>query len=878
MHRPDTSQILALRLFRWFCRPDLVRSIEGDLIELYHSRVELVGATRARLLMFIDVLLLFRPGIIKSINFSFTIIRYDMIRNYLLTAYRNLAKNKTYSIINITGLALGIAASLLMLGYLRFERNYDSFHENADRIYRVPMTVTEKGTLPQRFAFTYPAVAGALKADFPEIEDAIRIRKGSGLVTVDDVKIPKLVMRWVDKQFLTMFSFPFAFGDTSALDEINSAVLTRKIANQLFGVDDARGKTFGYGGNLFQVSAVIEDVPVNSHLQFDILLSFQKYIELAKGFGGDADGSWGWSDFYTYVLLKEDADVDNVRRKLVDFADRYLGERMKTSSFVNEFQLQPLLDIHTRSNYDYEFNGSGNYKYLDYVVIASVFILLMAWLNYVNLSTSRSLERVREVGVRKSIGAHRAELMYQFLFESMVVNGIAIFVGFALANVALPTVGNLIGKPLTLPSVTDFTFWGITFAALVIGAMMSGFYPAFVLSSFRPSQALKGKLSIASGGLFRKAMVVVQVTLAVILIAGTIGLIQQVRFMRNQDLGVNIDKKLVLSESVGRDTTYSFALQAFATELKKIPDIKQVAFSSDVPGDEVGSSSTFRQPSDPSGKRCRTFAVDENFFTMYNLSLVAGRPFERTRSDERTSLIINETAVKVLGFESPEDAIQKKLVSYDEGDPVFTIVGVIKDYHQESLQYEFNPTVFYLGSSYWDYYSLEVEGAEYSHLVAKVQDVWKRFFPDSPFTYFFLDQYYNAQYRTENTFEILLSSFTVLGIVVACLGLLGLSSFTVSRRTKEIGIRKVLGARVGQIISLLTKEYLVLVVLASILAIPVAVFLFDQWLTTYAFRVSLGWWFFVTPVALIVVITLLAVGLQSLKAAWVNPVRSLRSE
>jgi len=258
--------------------------------------------------------------------------------------------------------------------------------------------------------------------------------------------------------------------------------------------------------------------------------------------------------------------------------------------------------------------------------------------------------------------------------------------------------------------------------------------------------------------------------------------------------------------------------------------------------------------------------------------LVAGRPFERTRSEEQSSLILNETAVRVLGFNSAEDAIQKTLVSSDDSGRVFTIVGVIKDYHQESLQFEFNPTVFFLGRSYWDYYSLKIEGADYSQLIGKVQDVWKQFFPDSPFNYFFLDQYYNAQYRTENTFEVLLSSFTVLGVVVACLGLLGLASFTVSRRTKEIGIRKVLGAKVGQIISLLTKEYLLLVVLASLLAIPVAVFLFDQWLATYAFRVSLGWWFFVIPVVLILLVTLLAVGLQSLKAAWVNPVHSLRSD
>lgn len=802
-----------------------------------------------------------------------------MLRNYLRVAIRNLFKNKFFSFINIAGLALGIAASLLMLNYHRFENSYDSFHTKRDRIYRVPMSITETGQLPQNFAFTYPAVANALKSEMPEVEDAIRFRKGWGLITIEDKKIPGLQSFWVDQNMFNVFTFPFLYGDAeSALAERNNVVLTKKTALRLFGVEDARGKTFTYFFNQeFQVSAVIEDVPVNSHLTFDFLVPYQTYVEAVKAFGADAENSWSWSDYYTYVLLKPGADVKTLEEKLPVFTQRHKGEDMKDKGYEQYFYLQPLADIHTRSAYDYELAGNGNYAYLDYIAMASFFILFMAWLNYVNLSTSRSLDRAREVGVRKSVGAVRYELIAQFLMESMVVNLIAIGVGVLIMLLITPSVSNLIGKQLTIPSIYEFQFWGFVGVFMLVGALASGFYPAFVLSSFKPFIALKGLAGHqGSKNSLRKAMVVIQVSLAVVLISGTVGLLKQIEFMRNRDLGINIDQTLVLRERVPRDSTFVPVINSFMNELQQNPSIKSVTASGDVPGGEVGGSSSYNRVESDNAKRCRQFEVDENFFRNFELPLLAGRSFSKDFADDRSAVVLNETAVRVLGFESPEAAVNQQLLDFN--NTKYTIIGVVKDYHQESLQYEFDPIVFELREYYWNYYSLKLSGDNASSVIAYTEASWKKFFPDSPFDYFFLDQYFNAQYKTELTFGVLLTSFTFLGIVVACLGLLGLSSFTVAKRTKEIGVRKVLGASMSNIVALITKEYMLLVGLSFIVAIPVSQYLISLWLEGYAFKVSIGVGFFLLPMVITLLITFGTVGFQSLKAAWVNPVNSLRSE
>ncbi len=800
-----------------------------------------------------------------------------MIRNYLRVAIRNLAKERFFSLINIIGLALGIAAALLMINYYRFEKSYDRYHSKADRIYRVPMAVTEKGHAPQTFAFTYPAVANALKNDFPEVEEAVRFRKGFSLVSLDAKKIPGLRGLWMDEEVFRIFDFTFLQGDgASALHNLNNVVLTKHTALKLFGPGDPRGKTLTFVNQVFQVSAVIDDLPVNSHLQFDFLVPFKKYIEIIKAVGGDADNSWGWSDFYTYILLREGHTAGQLEAKLPDFTWRHMGKSMESDAYLQEFFLQPLTDIHTRSPYDYELSGNGNYTYLDYIAIAGFFILLMAWLNYVNLSTSRSLARAREVGIRKSIGALRPELIRQFLTEAIIVNGLAIAVGLVIMTALTPVVSSLIGKTLSIPPFSEFRFWVPIVLFLVLGSIASGFYPAFVISGFKPFAALKGMSGdAATNTTLRKALVVVQVSLAVLLISGTTGLLEQIAFMRNRDLGIAIDQTLVLRERVNRDSTQTPVIHAFMNELRGNALIRSVTASGDVPGGEVGGSSGYRRVIDANNKRCRDFEVDDQYFADYELPIVAGRSFTYDQANDRHAVVINETAVKTLGFENPVTAINQLIT---DNDVEYTVIGVVKDYHQESLQYTFDPIIFSLKEGGWNYYSLKLNGTNAKTAVAFAEAAWKKYFPDSPFEYFFLDDHFNEQYKSEVTFGVLLSSFTVLGILVACLGLVGLSSLSVTRRTKEIGVRKVLGASVHHLVMLITREYLWLVGLSFLMTIPLSLFMVNQWLAGYAFRVTLGLSFFAFPLLLIVAITLGTVGLQSLRAAWVNPVKSLRVE
>jgi putative ABC transport system permease protein len=801
-----------------------------------------------------------------------------MIKNYLLAALRNLFKNKLFSIINITGLSIGIGAALVIINFLYFEYSYDNFFSHRDRVYRVPMTTQEKNGTTQSFAFTYSAVAGALKSDFPEIQEAVRFKQVGGLVSVDEKVIGTASGFWADQQVFQVLDFPFLYGDERALSEINNVVITKKTAIRLFGEADARGKTFSFFFNeIFTVAAVLDDIPENSHIQFDFLLPFQKYVEVIKGLGADADNNWGWSDFYTYALLKPGPTKESVEQKLSDFAVRYKGEKMKAEGYHVQFYLQPLDEIHTQSAYDYELSGNGNFTYLKYIAIAAIFILFMAWLNYVNLTTSRSLERAKEVGIRKASGAYRFELIKQFLLEAFVINSIAIVGGIVILFLLTNQLSHLISKTLSVPPLTNYTFWGPVAAFLVTGSLLSGFYPAFILSSFKPFEALKGKILSGAGNknMLRKALVVVQVALSVILISGTLGIVQQLQYMRKNDLGVNIDKTLILRDLVTRDSTSIAVVEPFINELNAHVNIASVTASTDVPGKEVSGSANFKRPESTTSKRCRNFEVDENFFSSYEMTILEGRGFVKGEA-KKNLIVINETARKILDFESNADAIDREITL--DGQQMFKIIGVVKDYHQKSLQHDYSPTIFFLQDHEWYYYSLKIASSEMTQVVADAESIWKKYFPETPFNYFFLNEYYDAQYKSEKTFSVMLSSFTLIGIVIASLGLLGLSIFTITKRSKEIGIRKVLGASVQQVMITVIKEYLALTIIAFGIAIPISFILVNKWMEIYPFRISLGVWFFVSPLALILGLTILSVGGQAIRAAISNPVKALRTE
>lgn len=806
-----------------------------------------------------------------------------MFRNYLITAWRNLWKNKTFSAINIAGLSLGIAAFLLISNYLRFENSYDDFQTKKDRIYRIPMVIAEQDGKEQTFAFTYPAVAPAIKKDFPEVEEVIRLRGQGGLVSYGDQHIPEGGrLFYVDPEITKVFTFQFLKGNAAtAMTELNDAIITESTAKKYFGYADPIGKALRYRDEDHIVKAVISDQPANAHFQFNLLLNYNKYIALTNG---AANTSWGWSDFYTYVLLKPGTDPKAFEAKFPAFAEKYQGRDMKAEGFKIWYKLQPIKDIHLRSSYDYELAGNGNLTYLKYLAIAAIFILFIAWINYINLSTSRSLERAREVGVRKVIGAGRFQLILQFISESLILNLIAILIGVFVFKVTQKSFSSLVGKEVADIYSTNWIFWIFCLAIFIGGSLIAAFYPAFILSSFQPIRTLKNNLTIGTGrgtgNMLRKTLVVVQFVAAIVLISAAIGFYRQLKFMQTRDLGVDIEQTLVLQQSTGLDSAEVPLHHAFINDLKSFPGVRSVTVSSSIPGGEVGGSAGFVLQNTTADKRCRILAIDSAFIPAYKLRLLEGRNFSTDRrardSTETTNVILNETAAKIFGFEKPADIVGKKIQGAGQN---CLVIGVVKDFHQESLEYSFDPIVMYPGNpNNFGNYSVKISEASIPQLMDFAEKKWKASFPESPFRYVFLDEYFNRQYKNDQLFATVLWLFTVIGIVIACLGLFGLSLYTIAKRSKEICIRKVLGASMMQLTGMMTKDYLKLILVSGLVGIPVANIIVKQWLSKYAFHIEIQWWFYLLPLMMILCVALITVIWQSVKAALTNPVKALRSE
>jgi len=806
-----------------------------------------------------------------------------MFKNYFKTAWRNIWKNKTFSAINVFGLSIGVAAFLLIVNYLRFEYSYDDAHVKKERIYRVPMMAKEKGGKEQTFAFTYPAVAPALKKDFPEVEEAARVRRQGGIVTYKDQKIVEGgTVMYVDGSFFNIFSFGFEKGSAAtAFKELNDAVITEETAKKYFGAEDPIGKPLNYRNEDYIVKAVLEDVPENSHIRFNILLNYEKYIQLTQG---AANTSWGWSDFYTYVLLKQGTDPKALEAKFPAFAQRYMGTDMKERAYENYFYLQPLKDIHLKSKYDYEMAGNGNFTYLKYLGIAALFILFIAWINYVNLSTAHSMDRSKEVGIRKVVGAGKFQLIRQFIIESFIINLIGIAIGILIFKLSLSSFSTLVEKDISYLNVSDWRFWVFMIAVFLLGTLAAAAYPSFVLSSFQPIYSIKtskGTSGIGGKSFLRKSLVIGQFVAAIVLIAGAIGFYKQLHYMQTQRLGVNIDQTLVVQQSANTDSSSIPSFNAFINDMRANPAVQSVTASTSVPGAEIGGSSSYYLKNSLAGKRCRNLGVDKEFVPSYGLQIVSGRNFSNDRppvdSNVVVNILLNETAVKVFGIANNEAAIGNIITDGDNFQ--YKVIGVVKDWHQESLQNSFDPVVFYPEEERnFGNFSMRFKTSNLPAFMDFVKQKWTSYYPQSPFRFFFLDDRFNNQYKTDRLFSTVLWLFTAIAITIACLGLFGLSLFTVAKRNKEISIRKVLGATAFQISSLITKDYLKLVLLAGVVALPVAFILVNNWLKDYAFHISIGIWFFFVPVLMIVTIALLTVLYQSLKAALANPVKNLRSE
>jgi putative ABC transport system permease protein len=806
-----------------------------------------------------------------------------MYKSYFKTAWRNLLKNKTFSAINIAGLSIGIAAFLLIIQYLHFEYSYDEYNIKKDRLYRVPMEIVEKSDRqsgPQLFAFTFPAVAPALKKDFPEIEEAVRFRKQWGVVRHGENKfVEDEQIYFVDPSVFKMFSFDFVKGDPkSAFADLSNAVITLSTAKKYFGQSDPVGQSLIFENENYVVKAVIRDIPANSHLKFHILCNYNKYIQLTKKAGKDAQNSWTWSDYYTYVLLKNGADAQGLAAKFPSFAQKYLGDQMKQKGIVVSFDLQPVKDIHLHSKYDYELSGNGNLTYLKYLGVAAFFILCIAMINYINLSTARTIDRAKEVGVRKAIGAGKWQLIKQFLTESLLINFTAVLLGWGIYLLSLPFFSNLVELnkgDLVMPAAE---FWAMLLSIFLFGSFFAGAYPSFILSSYSPLETIKPAVTAGLTGtnrnLLGRSLVVIQFFAAIILIASAIGFYNQLLYMSRADLGINIKQTMVLQCSAAGDSSKALSVSSFVNDLENQPGVRSVALSTSIPGSEVGGSSNYTTLHGAEEKRCRDFGIDHEFIHDYGLKILTGRNFDK--GEKETNVLLNETAVKVLGLNSDAGAIGQQI---KDATTVYTIIGVLMDYHQKSLQNPIDPIVFYPEKDFnMSYFSLKINTSEPDKLIGSIEQKWVAAFPESPFNYNFLDDVFNTQYKSDRLFSTVLWLFTLLAIIVACLGLFALSQYTVAKRSKEISIRKVLGASAFQITMLLTRGYFRLILLAALPAIPVSFIVLQKWLNEYAFHISIGLWFVTTPILLIIAISMTTISFHSLRAAMENAVKYLKNE
>ena len=816
-----------------------------------------------------------------------------MLKSYLKVAFRNLWKYKGFSAINIGGLTIGIAACLLILQYVSFKLSYDQFNRNVKTVYRVVNDRYQQGKLIQHGTITYSGVGKAMNDDYEEvIQNTKVVPSGEMIITYKDKRLAEDSVFYVENSFFSVFSYPLIAGDKrSVFKDPHAVILSEGLARKVF---DYRGSDFSqFIGQIvtlqtdsmpYKIEGICKNVPGNSHLQFNLLISYKTLI---AGWP-QADYDFTDSDFWHYVQLKPGTDYKTFNAKLGAFSQKHF-QGNKISGSDEKFYLQPLSNAHLYSDFEYEIGSTGSATVVWGLLVIALFIIAIAWVNYINLATARSVERAREVGIRKVVGGLRRQLITQFITESVIVNSIALVLALGLVFLLQNAFNTLLHTNLSLSYlfIRGLGGHGILLGLIVIvvcGIFLSGLYPAFVLSSFKPISVLKGKLSSSGKGVvFRKALVIGQFGVTVALMIGSIVVLRQLSFMNNKELGFNMDHVLVVKAPVltNWDSTYISRINNFKEELKQLAQVKGAATSWNVPGGDIGRSFNVRQADSATTNRftVRHTGIDYDYLDVYGIKLLAGRNFtpadHNADWDKLHNTLINRSAAKLLGFSSPEAAIGKAIIS---GTKRWDVIGVVEDYHQKSLRYPLEPIRFMPAYNTDSEISVKITATDVSKTIAAIKQKYETFFPGNSFDYTFLDERFKRQYENEQLFSKAFVIFAALAIFVACLGLFGLAMFATFKRTKEIGVRKILGASVPDILVLVSKEFLGLVLIASIIAFPVAWYAMTSWLENFAYRITINWWVFAAAGFAALLIAMITVSLQAVKAAVANPVKSLRTE
>ncbi|KIC93641.1 ABC transporter permease [Flavihumibacter solisilvae] len=811
-----------------------------------------------------------------------------MLRNDFKLAWRNLLKNRFFSLINILGLATGLACFILITLYVTDELSYDRYNEKASRIYRVNSDIIF-GTTELKLAVSSDPMGATLKKDYPQVEEFARLYTSSGskLIKKGNVFINEGNVGHADSTFFRVFTVPAISGNTNtALNEPNTVVVTKSAALKYFGTTDVIGKTIetnDNNGTLYKITAVVKDIPTNSHFHFDFIFSMDN---VDYNFGNYLS-----HNFQTYLLLKEGTDPKEFDKKFIEFTDRYVLPQAKQFMQVNsmeefrqagnklEYHLMPLTDIHLRSDRVAEISVNGNIQYVYIFSAVALFILLIACINFMNLSTARSANRAKEVGIRKVLGTERKTLIRQFLTESTTVALLSLLLAIGIALLALPYFNRISGKEMSWTLMTTTGFLLLLVILPVVIGLLAGIYPSFYLSAFKPIMVLKGKINAgAKRSTLRSVLVIFQFATSIILIVGTIIVYRQLNYIQNKKIGFNKEQVLLIegTGALGNNN------QAFRNEVMRIAGVKSVATGGFLPvSNSSRNDNTFSKEAvmdSKNGFNMQVWRIDENYIPLMGMEMAMGRNFSKEFKTDSSAVIINETTASILGYDNP---VGKKIYTSDVNDPAqsieYNIVGVVKNFNFESMKQQIGALCFRLGDAYWET-AFKVDPANMKQLVSQVEKEWTKLAPSYPFSYKFLDESFNNMYRAEQRAGQVALSFSVLAIVIACLGLFGLASFMAEQRTKEIGVRKVLGASMNNIVSMLSRDFLRLVLVSAVFAIPLSWFIMHRWLENFAYRVNISWWVFLLAAILAVVIALLTISFQTVKAALTNPVDSLRSE
>ena len=799
-----------------------------------------------------------------------------MLQNYLIVAIRNLLRFPAYTLINIVGLAIGLAACMLILLYVWDEMSYDRYHPHAERVYRIVDDIESAGQTV-RTAGSPAGWGPALKRDFPEIELFARVRgtTSAWFIMHEEKRFYEKKVIWADADLLDMFSIPFVSGDPrTALAEPYSIVISEDMAYRYFGDEEPMGKVLR-GDNLwdFTVTGVMRNIPANSHLRPDMIISL---VTRNAIYPNSLDEWEIHENHYTYIRLHENASPDELEAQLPAFVERNKTGRLRDSTKVLRPSLQPLVDIHLHSHRDSELEPNGDFRYVVIFLIIAFLIPLIACINFVNLATARSAMRAREVGVRKAMGANRSQLLGQFLGEAVVMSGLAMVLAVALAHLTLPGVNVLAGKQLDFVLSNGWVLGALAAGTIVVAAA-AGSYPAVYLSGFLPTEVLKGSLKSATQGLgLRQVLVVIQFVMSIFLLVCTAVIYDQLEYIQHMRLGFNKEHLLVVKVT-GREQRESTPV--LKQRLTQLPGVVGMATTDGVPG--VSAPRIMAVRSDEMGPEdnliVSVLTSDDQFLDVMEIDVVAGRNFPVEWSRDSTMvLLLNETAASKLGWEAPPDAVGMPVEWIEYGGLRGRVLGVMEDFHLQSIHEEIEPIVFMHNPIYFTDILIRIKPEDVQDTIARIQEVWRDVDPVYPLAYTFLDDDFDRLYRAEHQLGTVFAVFAFLAILVACLGLLGLASFSIQQRTREIGIRKVLGATVTQIVLLLSKDFIKYVLLANAIAWPLAFFAMSRWLQNYAYASEIGLIWFITSGIVALVIAWLTIGAHAVSASRRNPVNALR--